>query len=664
MKEDKEKETINILMMIAVLILAIIVTIVYLCYFIECKNINIIPLIISSIFLLVFISLNFLLVIDYFIATEFQIDSDTLLTKILSNFYSYFNRINSIMTSIVFPFMINCLETGYYSICKIILESIHRIGHPLWSLIKKKHWRIIIIIGIVLGIVVVILYYMFKEKYKLEEPLYYFDYFALALNIFSFIKIYINVGYFMVQIFFERKIEGCVCCDCECSIGGLPNCCGGSQTLEKKLYFYSVRLIMNKTEKYLNKINTANKALDDTIKTFDNETNSKFHKFLIDKVKLMKNDLEIYKYENIQNINIIFGAAVLGQNNLNLNFRHSLERNQISSFKSETNTLKDKKPEDKNPKIDLNNKEKESEKILAQHIRKYKKATRKIKKLKKLYNDITEEFNESYYKQNQSSKNSNFCARLCCKKEENKKCFKKFKYYILFAAFVIVIITDIILPISLFTEAENSIKNEINITDLISDTAYLSENVLTDNATTSDEIDSYIEYGITVILLALILGALVIFVTSSYTVIMLFSMNKRTFISGDFLSGKKINDSISLMKTIKEICGLTFPLCYCNFYFWKFASDAPFIFYENIYIPDYKLVHGVGLFMIAKLAVVFFSILIFRCCGGINKISFFKNDLADFNTKINDENYNPYADEQDFNNLIQNNKIYQILSKN
>ena len=84
MKEDKEKETINILMMIAVLILAIIVTIVYLCYFIECKNINIIPLIISSIFLLVFISLNFLLVIDYFIATEFQIDSDTLLTKILS----------------------------------------------------------------------------------------------------------------------------------------------------------------------------------------------------------------------------------------------------------------------------------------------------------------------------------------------------------------------------------------------------------------------------------------------------------------------------------------------------------------------------------------------------------------------------------------------------
>ena len=105
-------------------------------------------------------------------------------------------------------------------------------------------------------------------------------------------------------------------------------------------------------------------------------------------------------------------------------------------------------------------------------------------------------------------------------------------------------------------------------------------------------------------------------------------MNKRAFISGDFLSGKKINDSISLMKTLKDICGYTFPLCYCNFYFWKFTSNAPILFYENIYIPDYELTHGVGLFMIAKLVVVFFSIAIFRCCGGINKISFYKNDLA------------------------------------
>ena len=111
----------------------------------------------------------------------------------------------------------------------------------------------------------------------------------------------------------------------------MSNCCNVNQTLEKKLYFHSARLIINKTEKYLNKINEANKALDKTIKTFDNEANSRFHKFLIDKVKSIKNDLEVYKYENIQNINIVIGAAVLGQNNLNLNFWNSIERNQIST---------------------------------------------------------------------------------------------------------------------------------------------------------------------------------------------------------------------------------------------------------------------------------------------------------------------------------------------
>ena len=662
-KEEKNDAT-DILMVSSILLIAIITTIIYLCYFIDCKNTNIISLLISSIFFLVFITLNFLLVIDYFIATGFEIEHNELMTKILSNFYSYFNRINSIMTSIIFPFMINCFETGYYSTCKIILESIHSIGKPLWKLLRKMHWRIIIIIGIILGIIVVILYYMFKDKYNLKEPLYYFDYFAMALNIFSLIKIYINVGYFMVQLFFDSKIEGCCCCNCNCnwSLGNLCNlcnCCFGNQILEKKLYFYSVRLLVEKTEKYLKKIDEANKALDETIKTFDNETNSRFHKFLLNKVNLMKNDLEVYKYENVQNINIAIGAAVTRQNNLNLNFGNALPRNSLNinhvntlginqiNSKGETNTLKDKKQEEvTKPKVEIKNSETESEKILA-----YKKSTRKIKKLKKLYNDITDEFNYNYYKVETQPSNS-----CCCKREDRKKCLKFFKYYFLYVGFFIIVITDIILPISLYDQNANSNNNSTN-TELITDTIYLD----TDNATTTDDENSVVGYAFQVVILAILLALLVIVFTCAYTVVMLFSMNKRRFISGDFLSGKKINDSISLMKTVKEICGYTFPLCYCNFYFWKFTSNTPILFYENIYIPDYELTHGVGLFMVAKLVVVFFSIAIFRCCGGINKIGFFKNDLADFNTKIYDENYNSDLDEQNFNMYIQNNRVYQVL---
>ena len=75
---------------------------------------------------------------------------------------------------------------------------------------------------------------------------------------------------------------------------------------------------MENTEKYLEKIDEANEALNKTIKAFDNETNSKFHKFLLNKVNLIKNDLEVYKYKNVQNINIVIGTAISRQNNINL----------------------------------------------------------------------------------------------------------------------------------------------------------------------------------------------------------------------------------------------------------------------------------------------------------------------------------------------------------
>ena len=49
------------------MIIAIIVTVLYLCYFIDCKNTNIIALIISSIFFFVFIFLILVINLDYFL---------------------------------------------------------------------------------------------------------------------------------------------------------------------------------------------------------------------------------------------------------------------------------------------------------------------------------------------------------------------------------------------------------------------------------------------------------------------------------------------------------------------------------------------------------------------------------------------------------------------
>ena len=127
------------------------------------------------------------------------------------------------------------------------------------------------------------------------------------------------------------------------------------------------------------------------------------------------------------------------------------------------------------------------------------------------------------------------------------------------------------------------------------------------------------------------------------------------FIKSDILSGKKINDSISLMKTVKQVCGYSFFFVYLNFYLWKIISEEDIIFYKSIYIPDYKIKHGFGVFMLAKIVVSFFSYIFFKC-GCL-----LKNDLAEFDKNLRDESYNSYADEMKFNTEIYNNKIYQLL---
>ena len=622
-------------------VISVIITIIYLCYFIECKNTNIISLIISSIFFFAFIFLNLALLVDYFITQMDEEDkkdiSDEFLAKFLSYFYSYFNRVNSIMNLVVLPFMINCLETGYYSTCRIILESICRLGHSFWKLLKKTFIKVLLVVGLVLGIGVVILYYMFRKKYRLKEPLYYFDYIALASNIKSLIEIYINVGFFMVQIFIDGKYEGicsnlkCNCCCC---------CCAGNPLLKEKYYFFSLRLIIEKVKKYIDKIKDANKALNDEVKKYNNEKNSKFHKFLLKKLKLISADLEIYKYEEPPEVN---NFIIHREYNINLNLRNHngtnnriqssmnivtesekrISNQEISINKVDIKTSQEKKEEEETQKQEIvKDEEKESEKILAVHIRKYKKSTRKIKKLKKLCVDLTQEINANF----------NVVQRKC-------NCFYKFfnmfKYLVFYINFAMVLITDIFLPFALYNESKEGSTQTDTTTD--SDSA--------------DDEDSNIIIDIFILIFGLIL---LVIMTCTYTIITLHAINRRTYISGDFLSGKKINDTISLMKTLKKVCAYSFPLVYLNFYLWKNSLKHEFIFYETIYMPDYELKHGIGIFMLAKIVVIIFSIIVFKC-GCL-----LKNDMAEFNKTIGD-NYDPYQDKMKFNYEIQNNPVYLLL---
>ena len=322
--------------------------------------------------------------------------------------------------------------------------------------------------------------------------------------------------------------------------------------------------------------------------------------------------------------------------------------------KIKINTSQDKKAEKE---------EKKCKEDLIDKIRKYKKASRRINKMKKLFKDIKEEYDYCY----QQAESGKFCYNLfCCfcKKDARYGLFQFFKYILLLIIFVIVIFIDILIPLAIFDSSnKTNVTNITNITDLISDTVIISENLLTDTVSndtlTSTDNDNIFEIILYLILYLLIIIVILVF-TSYYTIIVLFTINRRRYISGDFLSGKKRNGSISLMKTIKEIYNYLIPLVYCNYYFLTFISKANFIFYEIIYIPDYELVHGFGLFMLSKMLIITISICIYAYFGGLS--IFFKNDLADFIKKIDEKKNNVVEDEKIFNQFIENNKIYKIVS--
>ena len=96
---------------------------------------------------------------------------------------------------------------------------------------------------------------------------------------------------------------------------------------------------------------------------------------------------------------------------------------------------------------------------------------------------------------------------------------------------------------------------------------------------------------------------------------MIYTHTRRSYINGDFLYNDKINDSLSLLKTVQIICGYSSAIVYCNLYYWKaidkFGEFGMPIYYQNTFIPDYKISGGLTVYYIVKLAIIIFSI--FAC---------------------------------------------------
>ena len=572
---------------------ALIASFVYLYCRIDFKQTSKVVFMICVLYSSVFIYLNIIAMLDYCFNGVKGFEK---FMKFITKFYYCFDIADKISGFFVFPIWISFLESGQHSIILKLLDIFIRYYK---GIIKMSPCQIIVkIIANLLfygGILVILIIY--KEHYELgKNP---FDYIFILLDCYSLFEIYTCVGFFMMQIFFDCNRRK-------------------NRELIDRYYRYSKIKIIEKAQKYVNQITKSHKELENAIKSLDKNASSSYIKYINHKYQKAKEKMNLYELEgkddpvnnnkinnnNIQVINPIFNETDLGIN------KENEEPNYIKNANKINNNLKPNIPQQQETfnklkikgipaqKIEVKTKEKDEKTDVPTSIRKFKKAVRRINKLKKLYQEIEnerEKLTDEYIKKNNLPDNQKKCKCGC--------------FAWLFVPFAIVIITDFILPIALYSGEDFSTEDE----------EFKKE-------------ESIAQLGV-----AMVLSFFVAALCSSYTIITIYATTRRQYISGDFLYDKKISDNLSLLKTVQIICGYSFAILYCNLYFWKTVNPSRTPdFYGEIIIPDYIFKQGISVIMVLKVIVIIGSIIASLC---FSDFFVFKNDLAEYDLSRSNSKY-------------------------
>ena len=603
----------RVVIYIVIAIVAIVLSLVYLFCRVNRKKISLFIFALCSLYFALFIFLNFISMFDLVFNNQKGFEN---FSKVISKFYEVFDYIDKALGFLIFPLIIYYLESGYYTIPRKILDG-------LWGIIYEFIQPLVLSLRIILCIVLLVITIKYRKHFGLgKNP---FDYIFVILDCYSIIDIYMYVGFFMVQIFVDCKTQK-------------------NKKLKDRYYRYSLIKIIRKTESYINKMNKLHETLDKNIQNYDKDKSSLDYKHMKDTYQKIDKKLKEYQedsHENNPNSNnnenmIDYSKANVQQtNNYNeninqnnndymgaINYLHNYNQPNDKTGQQETdNQMEVGGEQAQNVEIKKNNEEnkpkKEKKLSPVDCNKKYKKYIRRIDKLKLLYQVIERDYNPMTISNNRC---------ICCYN------------VILFITFGIAICTDFILPIAI---------NKRD--DFIDDSGEFKKT----------------EESKFALAVSVIISLAICVVTSSYTIITIYSSKRRRYISGDYLYDKKINDNLSLLKTVQFICGFSFAVIYCNLYFWK-TLDKKGVFgrpyyYDQVIIPDYTLKNGITIYMIIKIIIIIISILAALIIK-LTKISFFKNDLTEFNSKS--WRQSKYDDDQELNRVINENKgIVNILKR-
>ena len=603
----------RVVIYIVIAIVAIVLSLVYLFCRVNRKKISLFIFALCSLYFALFIFLNFISMFDLVFNNQKGFEN---FSKVISKFYEVFDYIDKALGFLIFPLIIYYLESGYYTIPRKILDG-------LWGIIYEFIQPLVLSLRIILCIVLLVITIKYRKHFGLgKNP---FDYIFVILDCYSIIDIYMCVGFFMVQIFVDCKTQK-------------------NKKLKDRYYRYSLIKIIRKTESYINKMNKLHETLDKNIQNYDKDKSSLDYKHMKDTYQKIDEKIKEYQeesHENNPNSNnnenmIDYSKANVQQtNNYNeninqnnndymgaINYLHNYNQPNDKTGQQETdNQMEVGGEQAQNVEIKKNNEEnkpkKEKKLSPVDCNKKYKKYIRRIDKLKLLYQVIERDYNPMTISNNRC---------ICCYN------------VILFITFGIAICTDFILPIAL----------------------NMRDDFIDDSGEFKKTEESKFALAVSVII-----SLAICVVTSSYTIITIYSSKRRRYISGDYLYDKKINDNLSLLKTVQFICGFSFAVIYCNLYFWK-TLDKKGVFgrpyyYDQVIIPDYTLKNGITIYMIIKIIIIIISILAALIIK-LTKISFFKNDLTEFNSRSFRQS--KYDNDQELNRVINENKgIVNILKR-
>ena len=403
------------IILLVIYIVSLILCIIYMRHRIDYKQFSLPLFVLCLIYSSFFVMLNVISMIDLFFSDEVGMAK---LLDMISIYYEIFNWIDKILGFIIFNLLIAILESGYYSIWKKFFDYWIRI----WKRIPTHLF--IIIVRLIIAVVILVILIKSKQRFNLgNNP---FDYFSIILDVFGMFEIYSNVGFFMIHL--------------------IPDYRRKKDQLKIDRYFrYSKIKIIEKTDKYMEKVKDSYNELKKDAKIFEINEHPDYHKYLKKIYKEMKEKVIEYGYEvNNEENNLHFKPNNNNindnndNNNTNTNNNINPQGPEINSnnimtvnvysnqydFQNNANQIEINKEDNTNDKI------KNEDFDTSKNIRKFKKAVRKINKLKKLYHEIDKEKEED-------SKRLNM----------NKKC--SLKFVILFIAFSIIIITDFLLPITM-----------------------------------------------------------------------------------------------------------------------------------------------------------------------------------------------------------------------